>query len=149
VDQVPRLARPFVALLVAAMIASALFVWESWPLTSFRLFSHVRTDEQTAWVAKIVRENGTELPYPVDSLDEGFRNFGFRMAEFVDADGQRRAELCRVWVLEAPEVAGGEVAAVRLYERRWLLSDRDGDRARPGAEELIFTCSRDGVRVEG
>jgi hypothetical protein len=34
-DRVPRLARPFVALLIAAMVASAVFVWEPWPLTSF------------------------------------------------------------------------------------------------------------------
>lgn len=47
-DRVPRFARPFVVLFIAAIVASALCVWEPWPLTSFRLFSHVRTDQQAS-----------------------------------------------------------------------------------------------------
>jgi len=145
VDRVPRLSRAFVLILLTCMIASALFVWEPWPFTSFRLFSHVRTDEQTAWGATIVEADGTTMPYPIDSLDEGLRNFSFRVAEFIGADQQRRDELCRVWVSAAPDVVDGPVTAVRLYQRQWLVSDRDGDRALPGTETPMFTCTRSGV----
>jgi hypothetical protein len=136
-DRVPRLARPFVALLIAAMVASALFVWEPWPLTSFRLFSHLRADEQTAWQATAVERNGDELRYPL----------GFAIREFVDADDPRRDELCRTWVAAAPEIVAREAVEVRLYRRRWRLSERSGDRALPGRQEHVFTCTSVGSEV--
>jgi hypothetical protein len=138
-DRVPRLARPFVALLIAAIVASAVFVWEPWPLTSFRLFSHLRFDEQTAWEATVVEANGEELGYPL----------GFAIREFVDADGERRDELCRTWVAAAPELVAHQAVEVRLYHRRWLLSERSGDRALPGSREHAFTCTSEGSDVAG
>jgi hypothetical protein len=138
-DRVPRFARPFVALLIAAMVASAVFVWEPWPLTSFRLFSHVRVDEQTSWQATAVEPNGDELAYPL----------GFALADFVHGDGERRNELCRTWLAAAPEVVGKRAVAIRLDERRWLLSRRSGDRALPGVTRHRFTCTRAGAVVVG
>jgi hypothetical protein len=136
-DRVPRFARPFVALLIAAMVASAVFVWEPWPLTSFRLFSHVRVDEQTAWQATVVKPTGDELAYPL----------GFAIADFVRGDAERRNELCRIWIDAAPEVVGHRAVAIRLYERRWLLSRRRGDRALSGVTRRRFTCTRRGEAV--
>ena len=138
-DRVPRLARPFVALLIAAMVASAVFVWEPWPLTSFRLFSHLRVDEQTAWEATVVERNGTELGYPL----------GFAIREFTGANEERRDELCRTWVAAAPEIVAREAVQVRLYQRRWRLSERSGDRALPGSREHAFTCTNRGSEVAG
>jgi hypothetical protein len=138
-DRVPRLARPFVALLIAAMVASAVFVWEPWPLTSFRLFSQLRVDEQTAWHATVVEPNGDELGYPL----------GFAIREFVDANDERRDELCRTWVAAAPEIIAHQAVEVRLYQRRWLLSDRRDDRAEPGSPEHAFTCTSEGSEVVG
>jgi hypothetical protein len=147
---VPRLARPFVAVVVAVMIASAIFVWEPWPFTSFRLFSHLRHDEQAAWVATAVGPRGEEAPFQIDSLDHGFVNFGFRMAEFVDAETARRAELCRTWVQAADAVVGnGNATEVRLYRRTWRLSDRSGDRSLPGTRDLVYVCTESGARVVG
>jgi hypothetical protein len=138
-DRVPRLARPFVALLIAAMVASAVFVWEPWPLTSFRLFSHLRVDEQTAWEATVVEPNGEELGYPL----------GFAIRDFVDADEEQRDELCRTWVAAAPELVARHAVEVRLYQRRWLLSERSGERALPGRREHAFTCTSEGSEVAG
>jgi hypothetical protein len=148
-DRVPRLARPFVAGLIALMVASALFVWEPWPFTSFRLFSHLRYDEQAAWHARAVAQGGEEITYPLGSADRGFRHFGFAMAEFVSADQARRDELCRTWVAAAPELIDVEAEEVRLYQRRWRLSERSGDRALRGTDELGFICTREGARDVG
>lgn len=148
-ERAPALARPFVAVLLAAMIASALFVWEPWPVTSFRLFSHLREDGQTAWEATTVGAAGEERPYPLGSLPHGVRNFGFAMADFVASGTEQRDEACRAWVLEAPELVGREAVRVRIYQRTWRLSERPGDRALPGARELAFVCDRDGVAAIG
>lgn len=138
-DRVPRLARPFVALLIAAMVASAVFVLEPWPLTSFRLFSHLRFDEQTAWRATVVESNGEEVDYPL----------GLAIREFADANEGRRDELCRTWVAAAPEIVDRQAVEVRMYQRRWLLSERSGDRALPGSQEHVFTCTSQGSEVAG
>ncbi len=144
-DRVPRLARPFVALLVAALITSAVLVWEPWPLTSFRLFSHARADEQTGWLATAVGPDGRETPYPLGSSPAGFRGFPFVMADFVDAGPARRDQLCRTWVRAAPELLGRRATAVRLYLRRWQVSQRRGDRALSGTRDLIYTCTSQGA----
>ncbi len=141
----PRFARPFVTLLIAAMIATAVFAWEPWPLTSFRLFSHVRTDEQTGWVARTVEGDGFEGAYPIGAQELGFRGFGFVMAEFVDASDERQDELCRTWVRAAPELIGVEATQVRLYQRHWELSEREDDRALPGDEDLVYVCDGEGL----
>jgi hypothetical protein len=144
-DRVPRLARPFVVLLIAALIASAAFAWEPWPLTSFRLFSNSRADEQTGWLATAVGPDGRETPYPLGSAPSGFRGLPFVMAEFVDASPARRNQLCRTWVGAAPELLGREAAEVRLYLRRWQLSRRRDDRALPGTRELVYSCTPEGA----
>jgi hypothetical protein len=145
-DQVPRGARPFVAVFLALMIACALFVWEPWPLTSFRLFSQLRLDEQTSWVVKANETRGGEEDLP---LTGELRGFEFQIREFVAASPERQDELCRVWAGAAPVVLGQPTDEVRLYQRTWLLSDRDGDRAAPGSSRLVYVCDADGAHGVG
>jgi hypothetical protein len=142
----PPWARPLIAGIVALMVASALFAWEPWPFTSFRLFSHARVAEQQAWRATAVEPGGEEVGYPLGALPEGFRGFPFVMREFVAADERRRDELCRVWVEAAPRLIGRRAEEVRLYLRRWSLAEREGDRAAFGDEGLVYVCTVAGVR---
>ena len=146
-DRVPPLARPFVAVLFAAMLASALFLWEPWPVSSFRLFSHLRYDEQTSWEALAVTPGGEEVELPLASSSRGLRGFGFAMAEFAAADPARRDELCRVWLRAAARMVGRPVVEVHLEQRRWRLSERSGDRALPGERRHVYTCTREGAEV--
>jgi hypothetical protein len=149
IDRVPRFARPFVAWLVAMMAASAIFVWEPWPFTSFRLFSQLRAPDQGAWSATAVLADGEEVAYPLGGLPRGFRGFSFVMPEFVGADAQRRKELCRTWVDAAPELIGRRAIRVNVYFRRWDLSKRSGDRALPGTNTLIYICTLQGSADAG
>lgn len=148
-DNAPRLARPFVAVLIAAMLASALFVWEPWPLTSFRLFSHLRYDEQASWQATAVTRRGEEVELPLGGSPQGLRGFGFVMAEFAEADVDRQDLLCRTWLDAAPGLTGRRVFEVRLEQRRWRLSQRSGKRALPGELRHFYTCTGEGVEVVG
>ena len=144
-DRVPRLARPFVAVLIAAMVACAVFAWEPWPLTSFRLFSTLRVDEQSAWQATTVDAEGEKLPYPLGGEDHGFRGFPFTMSQFEGATRERRDELCRTWVEAAPMLVGRSAEEVRIYRRTWRLSEREGDRAQPGRTSLEYVCTAEGA----
>ncbi len=147
-DRTPRLARPFVALLLSAMILTAAFAWEPWPLTSFRLFSTARIDQQQAWSATTVSVDGEEEAYPLGAEERGFRGFPFVMAEFASASSERRDELCLTWVTAAPELVGREAEEVRIYLRTWTLSDRVDDEAREGTTELRYVCTSEGLERE-
>lgn len=131
------------------MVASALFAWEPWPFTSFRLFSHARVAEQAAWRATTVDAAGEEADYPLGSLPRGFRGFPFAMGEFAAADAERRDELCRAWLEAAPDLVGRDAEQVRVYRRTWNLAEREGDRTRPGREELVYVCTGRGARDVG
>jgi hypothetical protein len=137
-----------VAILLVGMIATAVFAWEPWPLTSFRLFSTLRVDSQSAWSATTVDASGREEPYPLGAEDHGFRGFPFTMVDFAAADRDRRDELCRTWVGAAPELVGRDAAEVRIYLRTWRLSEREGDRALPGTTTLKYVCARSGLADE-
>jgi hypothetical protein len=127
------------------MVLTGILAWEPWPLTSFRFFSTVRTDRQTAWVATTVTAKGREEDYPLGGEERGFRGFPFVMAEFASASTERQSELCRTWVDAAPDLVGRRAEEVRIYLRTWSLSDRVDDRAREGTTQLKYVCTSDGV----
>lgn len=141
----PRHAGLFVTLVITAMCASALFAWEPWPLSGFRLFSTIRTEQQTSWLATIVDNRGEEVGYPLGASPGGYRGFAFTMGEFAGADEARRDELCSTWVGAAPELLGQEAAEVRIYLRTRVLSDRAGEDAGTAADELRYICISEGL----
>lgn len=127
------------------MVACALFAWEPWPLTSFRLFSTVRSAEQQSWRATTLAVDGKEQTYPLGALPEGYRGFAFTMRDFGAADRARQDELCRTWVEAAPGLIDRDPVEVRIYLNTRLLSERDGDRSPPGTDELRYVCDGEGL----
>jgi hypothetical protein len=141
----PRYARPFVAAFLAALVICALATIEAWPLTAWRLFSHLRTDEQTAWSATAVDRLGREHDYPLGHSPDGYRGFIFLMAGFGSRSPAEQRELCDTWRDATSELLGFEARAMRIYQREWRLSDRDGDRADRDEPTLRYTCRPGGV----
>jgi hypothetical protein len=140
-----RLARPYVALLLAVFVLTPLLRWEPWPFTSWRLFSGLRYDEQSGWQAVTVDRVGREAGYPLQALPRGFRGFNFVMTEFAAASRARRDELCRTWVEASPELVDRDARAVRIYRLEWQLSERVDGRAAEPSRTLAYTCTREGV----
>lgn len=141
----PRFARPFVAVFLAAVVVCALATIEAWPLTGWRLFSHLRVDEQTTWAATAVDRHGDEHEYPLGASPRGYRGFVFLMPEFVAGSPARRAELCETWRGGVSELLGFDAREVRIYELDWQLSDRVGERAVPPDRRLRYTCRPGGL----
>ena len=129
------------------MVAAAVFTWEPWPITSFRLFSHLREDRQQGWSATLADPRG-EAPLAVADLSPDLRGFSFRMAEFEAAPWARRDEICRAWV--APLTEAGRESEIRLYRTSWRLSRRiDGERPAPPQRQLAFVCTAAGAQRGG
>jgi hypothetical protein len=141
----PRFARPFVTVFLIASVVCALATIEAWPLTAWRLFSHLRTDQQLSWSATAVDRHGREHAYPLGALPQGYRGFSFLMNGFVSDSAARRQELCDTWRLGTTELLGFEARAVRIYELRSSLSERAGDRGGPAQRTLMYTCRPGGV----
>jgi hypothetical protein len=136
----PRFARPFVAGFLTVFVICALATIEAWPLTAWRLFSHERTDQQTAWSATAVDAQGREHEYPLGRSEMGFRGFIFLMGDFAERSPAERVELCDTWREGTAELLGFEAREVRIYQSAWRLSDREGDRAIRGEPDLRYTC---------
>ena len=142
---VPRYARPFVAVYLVAFVICALATIEAWPLTAWRLFSHLRTENQTAWSATAVDAQGREHEYPLGRLGSGYRGFIFLMNGFADRSPVEQRELCDTWREGTSSLLGFEAHEVRIYFAEWSLADREGDRAPRGEPELRYTCRPGGV----
>src|SRR5829696_7493733 len=136
----PRLARPLVAVFLVAFVICAIATIEAWPLTAWRLFSHPRSDQQTAWSATAVDERGYEHEYPLGRSEMGYRGFIFVMGNFAERSPAEQLELCDTWREGTPELLGFESREVRIYMSEWTLSDREGDLAVRGEPELRYTC---------
>jgi hypothetical protein len=144
-DAAPRLARPFVAAFILAFVICALATIEAWPLTAWRLFSHLRTDQQVTWSATAVDRQGREHSYPLGNLPRGYRGFAFLMNDFASQSPARQLELCDTWRLGTGDLLGFEARAVRIYQLRSSLAERDGDRGEPPNRTLMYTCRPGGV----
>jgi hypothetical protein len=144
----PRFARPFVAAFLAAIVICAVATIEAWPLTGWQLFSHLRIDRQVSWSAAAVDSEGREHPYPLGALPQGYRGFAFLMRDFAARPAAEQDELCEAWREGTVELLGFDARAVRIYELRWRLSAREGDRARPADHTLRYTCRPGGVDAE-
>ena len=136
----PRFARPFVAAFLVAFVICAIATIEAWPLTAWRLFSHQRTDQQSAWSATAVDSQGREQEYPLGRLEMGYRGFIFLMNGFAERSPAEQLELCDTWREGTAELIGFDAREVRIYLEEWTLSDREGDRAVRGEPELRYTC---------
>ena len=106
--------RAFVVLYLSAVIGAGIADIELWPLTGWRLFSHVRTGEQRGWQVTYVDQAGRETPIPFADLPQAYHQASFVAAEFPDMAEEQRGEVCLAWA-EALIRRGIDVAAVRVY----------------------------------
>jgi hypothetical protein len=145
----PRYARPFVALFLVMLVACPLAAVNAWPFSSWRLFSVLRTANQSGWEAVAVDTAGRERDYPLGSVQHGYRGFGRVMSGFSKRSAAGRDEICSAWVQGARKRFGPSTALVRVYYLRSLLSDRHGHRAAPPRRTLEWICTLEGAHVPG
>lgn len=140
----PPWARWFVAAFLAAFVLCGLFGIEAWPLSGFRLFSHLRTDTATSWHAVAVAPDGTEAGVRFGLLPPAYRGSSLLMAGFGSLPEDDRSTLCRTWLAAASD-RFGPVIGVRLFRVDHKVIPRDHERpAEPASRTLVFSCGAGG-----
>jgi hypothetical protein len=147
-EMVPRRVKWFVRAFLAAFIACGLAGIEAWPLTGFRLFSHLRHERAVSWERTAVDAGGSERAITFADLPDGYRSFVLLVTSFPSKPKDERDAMCRAWV-------GGlrrfdhDAVAMRIYELDQSLLPRSGGRpaSRP-RQTLMVTCSDQGASGE-
>ncbi|MDQ6725869.1 MAG: hypothetical protein M3066_06865 [Actinomycetota bacterium] len=143
----PRHARRFVALFLAALVVCAVAPVNAWPFSSWKLFSSLRTDKQTSWQAVAVDATGREQDYPIASIAHGYRGFARIVSGFPKRSAAGRDAVCAAWLTGATKRIGPGTDLLRIYRLDWLVSRRQGDRAAAPRRTLDWICDQQGLRA--
>jgi len=139
-EHVPRAVRWFVRAFLVAFLVCGVVGIEAWPLTGFRLFSHLRHATETSSVAVTVGADGGETPLWFTDLPRAYQGFNPVMASFRALPARSQLATCRAWLAEARHVRTG-VTALRIYSLRRPALPRRGDHpATPPTRTLIYAC---------
>jgi hypothetical protein len=148
VERAPRWARWFVWSFLAALLVCGVIGIEAWPLTGFRLFSHLRYEHQTEWQAFAVRSDGTELRLRLARFPGGYNGFPLVMKTFASRSLGEREAMCRAWMIAASGPQGPAAATIRIYVVDRRLEPRLGRRAAIAPRRsLAYTCGAGVVRA--
>jgi len=127
--------RAFVGVFLTAFVACGLFQIEVWPLSGWKLFSRLRTDEVRGWLATAVTADGAERPIPFDTFPAAYRGQLHVLQGFDDLAADARADVCRAWAGEMAATGGGRVVEIRVYATTDSARHPDG-----GRRELRHVC---------
>jgi hypothetical protein len=142
---VPWRVRWFVRAFLVAFAVCGLAGVEAWPLSGFRLFSHLRQEQVAWWQPVVVDHAGVASDFSFSSLPSRDRDFVLTMRAFPSMSGERQARVCRTW-LGSMRTHGLEAAELRLYlVERHLVPRSNSHPATPPTRTLRFRCSDGGV----
>jgi hypothetical protein len=137
--RLPVWPRLFVAAFLSAFVVCGLVGIEAWPLTGWRLFSHLRTPTLTTWQAETVDAAGNAAALRFAELPRAYRNFTLIMKGFAARPPSEQAAVCADWGAAARQ-QGRQVETVRVYRLVWDLSQREHGRARLVARTPVYSC---------
>ncbi len=139
-ERPPAWARWFVGLFLGAFVVCAVAGIEAWPLTGWRLFSHLRHEHQTTWQAFAVDSSGVETRVSFARLPAAYHGFTLIVSKFGSLPAGRRTETCRTWAA-AVRTSGEDVVALRIYRLDWnLVPRKDGRPAVPPTRTPELEC---------
>jgi hypothetical protein len=149
IARAPRWARWFVWSFLTALLVCGVVGIEAWPLTGFRLFSHLRHASESEWQAFVLKPDGKEVRLRLSRSPGGYNGFPLVMRTFASRLPSEREAMCRAWMVAASSLRGPTVA-IRIYLVDRRLEPRHGRRAAnaPG-RSLAYTCGAGVFRAGG
>lgn len=132
-----RFARVWVAGFIGLLAVFGFGQLESWPFTSWYMFSGVEPEVARVARAVVVSPSGGERALGPEELPAGLLSHRL-LQRFADAPAAERDRVCEE--LLAVARAGGPAREVRVEERRWRILDRAGDRPASVETSTIEVC---------
>jgi len=142
-DPVPRWARWYAGVFLAAFLVCGVIGIEAWPLTGWRLFADARSARQTSYQAATVDRNGRETPIQFQDLPIRDHGNVQILKGYATLPAAKQAAVCAAWA-DAVRAQGGDVTALRIYQLDVDLSQREGRRGVPPQRTLRWTCQPQG-----
>lgn len=128
--------RAFVYAFLAVFLVCGAREIEYWPLTGFRLYTEIRTEERPSTrVMALLADGGSREVVFVD-LPFGYHSTNRLLSDFPDLTQDERDEICDAWVQPLRE-DGVEVVGVRVDEYVTDLGDPD---RRPERVGELYRC---------
>jgi hypothetical protein len=109
----PARARVVTYGVVGLLLATAATGTEAWPLTSFRLFSTVRTSTATGLELVAVRPDGTRSLVRFDAGNPVLATTADLLDDVADQEPERQRAMVRAW-LDAAHLTPDDVDVVRV-----------------------------------
>jgi hypothetical protein len=115
-----RLGRIVVYGLMTVLLLAAVVEAESWPVSSMRLFSQVRTDAAVSYEVHLVAADGADQLLVLPSLGRPFRGAHHVVPRLAGMGAAARDDVCRAWARAAADA--GRLEAVELRVERVVRS---------------------------
>lgn len=135
-----RRARWVTGVAVAVLLGVAAAEVELWPLTSYRLFSGVRTESRSSLELVAVGPDGSRTPVPLDEHDQVLGTTSHQFRHLRDLPPAQRRAMAGAWLqlagIDVADVARVEVERVRRTMDARTLEARVTDR-RPVLEVVL------------
>lgn len=131
-----------VALLVVLAVAFFKPVkFTYWPITSWQLFSGVRTAEQSDWLVTAVAADGTESRIPFEDLGEDQQRWLLVVRSLPSRTEAARLTICQEWAdVARAELGANAVTGVRVYRVVRRAADRIEDPPEIVEQDLYLEC---------
>jgi hypothetical protein len=128
--------RAFVYIFLAVFLVCGALELEYWPLTGFRLYTVIRTEERTSTrVIALLADGGSREVVFVD-LPFGYHSTNRLISDFDELTPEERDEICDAWVRPL-RGDGVDVVGVRIDEYVTHLGDPD---SRPERVSELYRC---------
>lgn len=134
-DQLPRPARAFIRFFLVLIVLVGITGTEIWPLTSFHLFSAIRTERRTGWTLMGVNDDGSEIELKVGKLPPVFHYTTTQIGKFNEWPRSRRDEVCDAWAETFNERFGYSVQYIQIFKMTYDVRDDELVRSK-----LVYVC---------
>ena len=138
-QRVPWWVRAFAYGFVALLLVFVFRDQEWWPLTSWHLFSHVRSDITRSYEARTVGHDGTVRPLRFAGLPNGAQLEDRLLPHIGTLPAARQASTCDAW-LKLAQKRGDDAGGLRIYAVQRKLPRGDGMPGALVAQKLRLTC---------
>ncbi len=141
IERASPFARAFVAVYLVAFLACGAFAIEAWPLTGWRLFSHLRHAQRSGWQVFTVDRAGQQARVNFATFPRPDRHLTLIMRDYPHQSASRQEAVCQAWAGRI-RAQGRQVSGVRIYRTAVDLHRHRGRRAPPPPRRrLTYVCA--------